>query len=106
MAMCKFGFAKHIAHQYGKCSMGRYGCKHAYYAGSYTILKYVKHIFQRGEAHAYHHGIHNAIKRFVEVFIVIENESDKNKFAELFDERNFKEGVAELMQHIIFFKTY
>ena len=101
--MSEFCFAQEISHQNTKSGMCRNCSKQPHDSRSKSKFKNIKNVFDCSEAHANDHRVDNSIKRFVEVFIVVENKPYKEELAEFFDKRHLKEGVKELLNDIIFF---
>ena len=100
--MSEFCLAKEISHQDTKGGMCRNCSKQSHYSSSESKFKNIKDIFDGSEAHANDHSVDNSIKRFVEVFVIVENKPHKEELAEFFNKCHLEEGVKKLLDHIIF----
>lgn len=101
--MGEFCLAQEIPHQNTKSCMCRNSSKQSHYSSSESKFKNIKNIFDCSEAHANDHSVDNSIKRFVEVFVVVENKPHKEELAEFFNKCHLEEGVKKLLDDIIFF---
>src|SRR5688572_15082203 len=75
--------------------------KHSHKTRGGAILKHVQNVFERSESHSNHTGINNPVKWLVEIFVAIQNEANKNEFAELLDEGDFKKSIAKLLYRVL-----
>src|SRR5690606_29087824 len=64
-------------------------------------FKHIDNVLQCGKAHSHHNSINNSVEGFVEVFISIEDESQKNELTEFFYQSHLKKGADELTHDII-----
>ncbi len=101
--MSEFCLAQEISHQDTKSRMCRNCSKQSHYSSSESKFKNIKDIFDCSEAHANDHSVDNSIKRFIEVFVVVENKPHKEELAEFFNKCHLEEGVKKLLDDIIFF---
>ena len=102
--MGEFCFSEKETHEDCESGMCRNGCKHPQYTRSQAVLIDVQYIFQSGEAHAHHNRVDDAIKRFVKVFIVKQDEAHKKEFAEFLHQRNLEEGIEKLVGDVVFLR--
>src|SRR4051812_8641693 len=92
--------SQEITHKHRECRMGWDSRKHPEDACLYARVKNINDILQRGETHSHHHRIHNAVKRFIEILVVIQNETHEKEFAKLLDQRHLEHRVKKLIHHI------
>src|SRR5688572_20086139 len=70
-----------------------------------STIGYIQYILKRRESHSHHHGVHDAIKWFIEIFIPVKQKPHKDEFAELLNQRNFKHRTEEFINYISFTKN-
>src|SRR5690606_2139320 len=99
--MSEFRFADIITHDYAEYGMGRYRGKHTKYATHKSELVHINDIFEGCESHAHHYGVYNSVERFIEMDISEQEESNKNKFAELFHQGDLEKCIDELVDNVI-----
>ena len=92
-----------VAHQHREGCMRRHGKKHAGDAGDIAMLEYIGDVLERREAHAHHHGIHDAIKRIIEclapVRIIPQYQKLTAFFAQRYDQVREYSGICNAFAH-------
>src|SRR5688572_2629474 len=70
-----------------------------------TAIEYIQYIFKCCESHSHHHGVHDPVEWLIEIFIPVKQESHKDEFAELLNQRHFKHRTEEFINYISFTKN-
>ena len=88
----EFGVAREIAHQYSESAVRRNGEEHPQDTRTGPVLVYVADIFDGGEAHPHHHGVHDTIEGVIKMFAGIKDGAQHQEFTAFLAGRHDAEG--------------